>query len=80
MHLAILVVDPIIISVLWIKEKLKKTAPPIDNLDEYIKHLSSLHNKKQNKSISKIERSVINNARLNITWNWCCLWCCWCGL
>ena len=79
MHLAILVVGLIIIAVLWIKDKFQKPAPPIDNLDEYIKHLSSLHNKKQNKSISKIERSVINNARLNITWNWCSMRCCWSG-
>ena len=46
MHLAILVVDLIIIAVLWIKDKFQKPSPPIDNLDEHIKHLTSLHNQK----------------------------------
>ena len=46
MYLAILVFGIIIIAVLWIREKCQKPAPPIDNLDEHIKHLTSLPNQK----------------------------------
>ena len=46
MHLAILVVGVIIIAVLWIKEKSQKPAPPIDNLDDHVKHITSLSDQK----------------------------------
>lgn len=46
MYLAIAIVILLILAGIVIKEKLTPSAPPIDNLDEHVKHLSSLPNQK----------------------------------
>ena len=46
MYLAIAIVILLILAGIVIKENLTPSAPPIDNLDEHVKHLSSLPNQK----------------------------------
>ncbi len=46
MYLAIVIVILIIWAVIALKEKFTSPAPPIENLDEHLKHLSSLPDQK----------------------------------
>lgn len=46
MYLAIVIVILIIWAVIALKEKFIPPAPPIENLDEHLKHLSSLPDQK----------------------------------
>ena len=46
MHLVIVILILIVWSVIGIKEALTPSAPPIENLDEHIKHLQSLPDQK----------------------------------
>lgn len=45
-YFAILVVGVIIVAAVCIKEKFRKPAPPIENLDEHIEHITSLPDQK----------------------------------
>jgi len=57
MYLAIAIVILLIWAGIVIKEKLTPSAPPIDNLDEHVKHLSSLPNKKARQKYLKNRKS-----------------------
>lgn len=46
MHLVIVVLILIVWAVIGIKETLTPSTPPIENLDEHIKHLQSLPDQK----------------------------------
>ena len=53
MYLAIVIVILLIWAGLAIKEKLTPPAPPIDDLDEHVRHLSSLSNQKERQKYLK---------------------------
>ena len=46
MYLAIEIIILIIWAVIALKEKLTPSSPPIDDLDEHLKHLSSMPDQK----------------------------------
>lgn len=46
MYLAIVIIILIIWAVIALKEKLTPSSPPIDDLDEHLKHLSSMPDQK----------------------------------
>lgn len=46
MHLAIVIVILLVWAGIALKEKLTASAPPIEDLDEHTKHISSLPNQK----------------------------------
>ena len=47
MYLAIVAILLIVWGIIALKEKIAPSAPPIDDLDEHLKHLSSLSNQKE---------------------------------
>ena len=53
MYLAIVIVILLIWAGIAIKEKLTPPAPPIDDLDEHVRHLSSLYNQKERQKYLK---------------------------
>ena len=53
MYLAIVIVILLIWTGIAIKEKLTPPAPPIDDLDEHVRHLSSLSNQKERQKYLK---------------------------
>lgn len=53
MYLAIVIVILLIWAGIAIKEKLTPPAPPIDDLDEHVRHLSSLSNQKERQKYLK---------------------------
>lgn len=53
MYLAIAIVILLVWAGIVIKEKLTPPAPPIDDLDEHVKHLSSLPNQKERQKYLK---------------------------
>lgn len=57
MYLAIAIVILLVWAGIAIKEKLTPPAPPIDNLDEHVRHLSSLPNQKERQKYLKNRKS-----------------------
>lgn len=57
MYLAIAIVILLIWVGIVIKEKLTLSAPPIDDFDEHVKHLSSLPNQKARQKYLKNRKS-----------------------
>jgi len=53
MYLAIAIVILLVWAGIAIKEKLTSPAPPIDDLDEHVRHLSSLPNQKERQKYLK---------------------------
>ncbi len=60
MYLAIVIVILIICAVIAIKEKFNPPAPPIEDLDEHLKQLSSLPDK-------KTRQKYLNNRKVQFT-------------
>lgn len=56
MHLAIVIVILLVWVGIAVKEKLTPPAPPIEDLDEHTKHLSSLPNQKARQKYLKNRR------------------------
>lgn len=57
MHLAIVAVLLIVGGIIALKEKIIPSAPPIDDLDKHLKHLSSLPNQKERQKYLKSRKS-----------------------
>lgn len=53
MYLAIAIIILIIWAVIALKEKLTPSSPPIDDLDEHLKHLSSMPDQKDRQKYLK---------------------------
>lgn len=53
MYLAIVAILLIVWGIIALKERIAPSAPPIDDLDEHLKHLSSLSNQKERQKYLK---------------------------